>query len=115
MKYALLLYSSPETRARHEEGGAAIVAEYAAIFAEPGVVDGVRLEGPDTATTVRVDNGDTLLSDGPFVDAKEYLGGLYLIEADNLDAATAIAQKIPTARLGGAVEVRPLNEQPLPR
>jgi hypothetical protein len=115
MKYALLLYSSPEARQRHEEGGDAIVAEYAAIFGEPGVVDGVRLEEPGTATTVRVDNGEALLSDGPFVDAKEYLGGLYLIEADNLDAATAIAQKIPTARLGGAVEVRPINKQPLPR
>jgi hypothetical protein len=113
MKYALLLYSSPEARERHEEGGDAILAEYAAVLRSPGVVDGVRLEGPHTATTVRVDNGEALLSDGPFVDAKEYLGGLFLLEADNLDAATAIAQKIPTARLGGAVEVRPINEQPL--
>ena len=113
MKYALLLYSSPEARDRHVDGGDAIVAEYAALFNAPGVVDGLRLEGPDTATTVRVDDGETLLSDGPFVDAKEYLGGLYLIEAENLDAATAIAQKIPAARLGGAVEVRPINEQSL--
>ncbi|PWU18567.1 MAG: hypothetical protein C5B48_14630 [Candidatus Rokuibacteriota bacterium] len=114
MKYALLLYSSPEARDRHLDGGDAIVAEYAEIFRLPGVVDGLRLQEPDSATTVRVEeNGEALLSDGPFVDAKEYLGGLYLIEADNLDAATAIAQKIPTARLGGAVEVRPINEQPL--
>jgi hypothetical protein len=113
MKYALLLYSTPEARDRHFEGGDAILGEYAAIFGLPDVVDGLRLEGPDTATTVRVDNGEALLSDGPFVDAKEYLGGLFLIEADNLDAATAIARKVPAARLGGAVEVRPVNEQPL--
>ena len=113
MKYALLLYSSPEANDRNLEGGEAILAEYAALFRAPGVVDGLRLESPDSATTVRVENGEALLSDGPFVDAKEYLGGLYLIEADNLDAATAIALKVPTARLGGAVEVRPINEQPL--
>jgi hypothetical protein len=113
MKYALLLYSSPETRERHLEGGDAILAEYAAISQAPGVVDGLRLQEPESATTVRVENGDALLSDGPFVAAKEYLGGLFVIEADNLDAATAVAQKVPTARLGGAVEVRPINEQPL--
>jgi hypothetical protein len=111
MKYALLLYSSPETRERHEAGGQAILAEYDAIFDAPGVAAGVRLQGPDSATTVRVDDGETLLSDGPFVDAKEYLGGLYVLEADNLDAAIALAQRIPTARLGGAVEVRPMVEE----
>jgi hypothetical protein len=58
-----------------------------------------------------VDNGKVLLSDGPYVDAKEYLGGLYVFEADNLDAATAMAQRVPAARLGGAVEVRPMVEE----
>jgi hypothetical protein len=111
MKYALLLYSSPETHERHLEGGEAILAEYDAIFDLPDVLDGLRLEGPDSATTVKVEDGQGLLSDGPYVDAKEFLGGLYLIEADNLDAATAIAQKVPTARLGGAVEVRPIVEE----
>jgi hypothetical protein len=62
------------------------------------------------ATTVRVENGQTLLTAGPFVDAKEYLGGFYLLEADDLDAATAIAARIPAARMGGAVEVRPIVE-----
>jgi hypothetical protein len=111
MKYALLLYSSPEARDRHLAGGEAILAEYDAIFDLPDVVDGLRLEGPESATTVQVNDGQTLLTDGPYVDAKEYLGGLYLIEADNLDAATAMAQKVPAARLGGAVEVRPIVEQ----
>jgi hypothetical protein len=66
---------------------------------------------PESATTVRVDNGDTLLGDGPFVDAKEYLGGFIMLEADDLDAATALAARIPAARMGGAVEVRPLVER----
>jgi hypothetical protein len=77
----------------------------------PGVLDGMQLQGTESATTVRVHNGETLLSDGPFVDAKEYLGGLYVLEADNLDEATAIAARIPAARMGGAVEVRPLVER----
>ena len=111
MKYALLIYSSPETMERHAAGGDAILAEYDAIFDAPGVVEGLRLQGPDAATTVRVDNGEALLSDGPYVDAKEYLGGLYVLEADNLDAATAMAQRVPAARLGGAVEVRPMVEE----
>jgi hypothetical protein len=112
MKYALLIYGSPESRERHEEDQESVLAEYEALFRAPGVVDGLRLQPPESATTVRVENGDALLSDGPFVDAKEYLGGLYVLEADNLDAATAMAQRIPAARLGGAVEVRPINEQP---
>jgi hypothetical protein len=52
-----------------------------------------------------------LLSDGPFVDAKEYLGGFFLLEADNLDEATAVAARVPAARMGGAVEVRPIVER----
>jgi hypothetical protein len=110
MKYALLVYSTPEARDRHVEGGEAILAEYDAIFDLPDVVDGVRLEAPESATTVQVTNGQALLTDGPFVAAKEYLGGLFVIEADNLDAATAMAQKVPASRLGGAVEVRPIVE-----
>lgn len=112
MKYALLIYSSPEARDRHVEDAESILAEYEAIFRAPGVLAGQQLQPPDSATTVRVQNGEALLSDGPFVDAKEYLGGFYLLEADNLDAATAMAERIPAARLGGAVEVRPIVEEP---
>jgi hypothetical protein len=60
---------------------------------------------------VRVQNGEALLTDGPFIDAKEHLGGFLVIEADDLDAALEIAASIPAARMGGAVEVRPLVER----
>jgi hypothetical protein len=107
MKYALLLYSSPEARSHHDES---VLAEYDAVSATPGILGGQQLQPVESATTVRVENGQALLTDGPFVAAKEYLGGFYLLEADNLDAATALAARIPVARLGGAVEVRPIVE-----
>ena len=65
----------------------------------------------ETATTVRVQDGEMLLIDGPFVDAKEHLGGYLLVEADDLDGALEIAARIPAARMGGAIEVRPLVER----
>lgn len=112
MKYALLIYNAAEARDLPNEQLKALIDEYQAIYQSPGVLDGQQLQLPGSATTVRVDNGEALLSDGPFVDAKEYLGGLFLLEADNLDAATALAARIPAARMGGAVEVRPIVEQP---
>jgi hypothetical protein len=108
MQYALLIYSSPDVLNRHSES---TLAEYKAITASPGVLAGVRLQLPESATTVRVGDGGGLLTDGPFVAAKEYLAGLYLYEADDLDAATAMAERIPVARLGGAIEVRPVAEE----
>src|SRR5215211_5239694 len=111
MKYALLNYGSAESRDIPEDHLKSVVAEYQAILDEPGVLDDMQLQGTESATTVRVQNGETLLSDGPFVDAKEYLGGLYVLEADDLDAATAIAARVPAARMGGAVEVRPIVER----
>ena len=112
MKYALLIYNTPENRRanRSDEENAAIGAEYAAIDASPEVYGGAWLQETDTATTVRVADGESLLTDGPFIDAKEFLGGFFLIEADDLDGALAIAARVPAARMGGAVEVRPLNE-----
>ncbi len=110
MKYALLIYSSPELRDIPEDQLNSVVGEYDAILHEPGVLDSMQLQGTESATTVRVQNGEALLSDGPFVDAKEYIGGFYLIEADNLDVATALAARVPAARMGGAVEVRPIVE-----
>ena len=77
----------------------------------PGVVGGAQLQPVETATTVRVEGGETLLTDGPFMDAKEHLGGFLLVEADDLDAALDLAARIPAARMGGAVEVRPLVER----
>jgi hypothetical protein len=89
----------------------AILGEYFALSEAPGVTGGAQLQPPTTATTVRVDDGETLTTDGPFVEAKEALGGYYLLEADDLDAAIELAARIPAARMGGAVEVRPLVER----
>jgi hypothetical protein len=89
----------------------AVLGEYMAIRQSSAVISGERLQPVETATTVRVQNGQTLLTDGPFVDAKEHLGGYYLVDADDLDAALDIAVRIPAARMGGAVEVRPLLER----
>jgi hypothetical protein len=65
-----------------------------------------RLHAPDTATVVRVSDGETLLTDGPFVESKEHLGGFYIIEAEDLDAALGWASKV-TAAVGAPIEVRP--------
>ena len=69
---------------------------------------GVQMASPETATTVRVQDGRTLTTDGPFVDIKEAIGGYLFLEADDLDAAIELASRIPAARMGGAIEVRPL-------
>jgi hypothetical protein len=111
MKYALLIYGLPEFRDMPEDQLKTVIGEYDAIMDEPGVLDGMQLQHTEAATTVRVQNGEALLSDGPFVDAKEYLGGLYVFEAHDLDAATALAARVPAARMGGAVEVRPIVER----
>ena len=113
MKYLLQIYSGgalAEFEGLSPAEQEAVVGEYLAIRQSPGVIGGEQLQPLETATTVRVKGGQTLLTDGPFVDAKEHLGGFYLVEADNLDAALEIAARIPAARMGGAVEVRPLVE-----
>jgi len=89
----------------------AVYADYQAINATPGVTPGVQMQPPELATTVRVENGTTLTTDGPFVAVKEALGGYFLLEADDLDAAIELAARVPAARLGGAVEVRPIVER----
>jgi hypothetical protein len=112
MKYMLLIYANDaEWDNRSEEEQNAIFAEYGAISAAPGIAGGDQLQPAGTATTVRVQNGNTLTTDGPFVETKEELGGYYLFEADDLDAAIAMAARIPAARTGGAIEVRPLVER----
>ncbi len=114
MKYLLQIYPGCTRDAFErlpEDEQQAIVDEYLALVQLPGVVAGEQLQPVETATTVRVENGETLLTDGPFVDAKEHLGGFCLVEADDLDAALEIAARIPAARMGGAVEVRPLVER----
>jgi hypothetical protein len=94
-----------------EDEQKAIYDEYVAISGSAGVTDGNQLQPPETATTVRVQDGKTLTTDGPFAETKEALGGYYLLDADDLDAAIELASRIPAARLGGAVEVRPIVER----
>jgi hypothetical protein len=110
MQYMMLIYSSeaPETYERlSEDEQQAIMGEYMAISGAPGVTGGAQLQPVSTATTVRVQDGRTLTTDGPFTETKEALGGYYLFEADDLDAAIELAARIPAARLGGSIEVRP--------
>jgi hypothetical protein len=112
MKYALLIYDVPGnyddlTDSERE----AVFGEYFAISEVPGVFGGAQLKPVETATTVRVDGSQTLTTDGPFADTKEFLGGYYLLEAEHLDQAIELAARIPAARMGGSIEIRPIVEQ----
>ena len=111
MKYMLLIHHGDTNwEALSEEEQARLPDDYQAINATPGVTPGVWMESPEAATTVRVQDGRTLTTDGPFVAVKEALGGYLFYEADDLDAAIELAARIPAARLGGAIEIRPLKE-----
>jgi RNA polymerase sigma factor (sigma-70 family) len=110
MKYMLLIQqpTDPETWGKlTEEEQKQVAADYQAINQTPGVTPGERLQPPENATTVRVQDEKTLTTDGPFVSVKEALGGWLFYEADDLDAAIELASRIPAARMGGAVEIRP--------
>jgi hypothetical protein len=101
----------PDAWARlSEDEQKAVFEDYQAISETPGVTPGEQMQPPEMATTVQVQNGTTLTTDGPFVELKEALGGYLFLEADDLDAAIELASRIPAARLGGAIEVRPLVE-----
>ena len=118
MKYMLLIHqgSAPTPYDQEawgrlsEDEQQAVYAGYQALNETPGVSPGLQLQPPETATTVRVENGATLTTDGPFVAIKEALGGYFVFEADDLDAAIEVASRVPAARMGGAVEVRPVAE-----
>jgi hypothetical protein len=119
MKYMLLIHqgSTPTPRdpdawgRLSEDEQKAVYADYQALNETPGVSPGVQLQDPETATTVRVEDGKTLTTDGPFVEIKEAVGGYLFFEADDLDAAIELAARIPAARMGGAIEVRPIVER----
>ena len=111
MKYMLLINQGPSGGSLDglsEEERNAVYADYQALNQTPGMEPGVPMAPPQMATTVRVQDGRTLTTDGPFVAVKEALGGWLTFEADDLDAALEIAAQIPAARLGGSVEVRPI-------
>jgi hypothetical protein len=114
MKYMLLIHpgsGNDEWDRLSEDEQNSVMEEYFAISQAPGVTGGDQLQPAATATTVRVQDGQTLTTDGPFAETKEELGGYYTLEADDLDAAIELAARIPAARLGGAVEVRPVVER----
>ncbi len=115
MKYMLLIYhgttplpGTDEWNALSQEEQGKVYAAYKTLNETPGVTPGIGLAPPATATTVRVQDGKTLTTDGPYVETKEALDGFFTFEADDLDAAIEVASKVPAARLGGAVEVRPI-------
>ena len=118
MKYMLLIHQgdtptppSAEWDALPDEDKQAVYRDYGAINQTSGVTPGQQMEPPDTATTIRVRDGQVLTTDGPFVETKEALGGYLFFEADDLDAAIELAARIPAARMGGAIEVRPIVER----
>jgi hypothetical protein len=114
MTYLLQIYTAPtasEYEALSADEQKAITDEYMSIAQTPGILGGDQLQGPETATTVRVQDGRTLTTDGPFAETKDAIGGYYLFEADDLDAAIELASRIPAARMGGAIEVRPVVER----
>jgi hypothetical protein len=114
MQYVMLIYhgatpplpSSDAWKALSQDEQRAIYAQYDEINKTSGVTAGVPLGLPENATTVEVKDGRTVATEGPYL-AKEALGGYYVFEARDLDAAIEMAARIPAARLGGAVEVRP--------
>ena len=118
MKFMLLIHQGTTPTPRDPDAWAtlseqeqqAVFADYRALNETAGVTPGVQMEGPEMATTVRVQDGATITTDGPFVEMKEALGGYLFYEADDLDAAIELAARIPAARHGGAIEVRPITE-----
>ena len=117
MKYMLLIHQGstplPGSDAWDQLSDAergAVFADYKAINEDPGVTPGEQMQAPETATTVQVQDGKTLTTDGPYVETKEALDGFFTLEADDLDAAIEVASKVPAASLGGAIEIRPTQD-----
>jgi hypothetical protein len=113
MQYAVLIYAEPDAHlAQGDEEFQSMFQEYMALIQDPRVLANGQLQPIETATTVRVQDGRTLTTDGPFAETKEVLGGYYIIDAGNLDEAIEFASRVPAARLpGGSIEVRPLVER----
>lgn len=116
MKYLMVIYQgntplpgSDEWNAVPEEQQRQVYADYDALNKTPGVTPGPPMGRPENATTVRVAEGRALVTDGPFVGMKEAVGGMFVLEAGHLDAAIEVATRVPAARLGGAIEIRPVE------
>ena len=112
MKYAMLIHVKPGyVEALAEDEQRAVFAEYRALAEDPRAQGSAPLQPIETATTVRVQDGQTLTTDGPYADTKEVFAGYIVFEAEHLDEAIELAARIPAARLGGAIEVRPVVER----
>ncbi|MEK6228271.1 MAG: YciI family protein [Actinomycetota bacterium] len=118
MKYMLLIHQgdtptpgSDEWESLSQDEQKAVYSAYQALNKTPGFTPGVQMQPPETATTVRVQDGKPLTTDGPFAETKEALGGYCFFEAGDLDAAIELAARIPAAGMGGAIEVRPVVER----
>jgi hypothetical protein len=112
MQYLLMIYQNEAEYAKMDAAaGQKMMEEYGtftqSIIQGGNFKAGDRLQPTSTATTVRIRDGKTLTTDGPFAETREQLGGYYLVEAKDLDAALAIAARIPGARVG-SIEVRPI-------
>jgi hypothetical protein len=113
MKYMMLINLGPQARdwqSLPEDEQKQVVAGWQTLNQTPGVTPGNQLQPPETATTVRVQDGRTLTTDGPYVETKEALDGYFVFEADDLDAAIDVASRVPAASMGGAIEIRPIAE-----
>jgi hypothetical protein len=109
MKYAVLIYGSPDAfEGMGEDERQVVYGEYLDLIGAPGVRGSAQLQPVTTAVSVRVRDGKMLTTDGPFPEMKEYFAGFYIFEADSRDAAVEFAERLPAARMGGAVEVRPI-------
>ena len=116
MQYMLLIYNDPaKAPAPDSPEAQENFAAWMRISEEmaPVTVSGAPLQGTETATTVRINgSGDAVLSDGPFAETKEILGGYYIIDVPDLDTATQWAARLPNVGRGGSTEVRPVMEFP---
>jgi hypothetical protein len=114
VRFALLAYGNTDVRdQRTDEEQRRIDAGVAEILARPDVTGWLRLHDVESATTVRSEGGRTLLTDGPFVESKDFLGGFIVVEAENLDGALALAAELQERSTVEAIEVRPVREEPL--
>lgn len=114
MRYALLIYANTDVVERtSEEERRRVNTGIAEVLARPNVTGWLRLKATESATTLRVEHGTTLLTDGPFVDSKDFLGGFIVVEAENLDGALAVADELQRLRVSGAIEVRPVHDEAL--
>jgi len=120
MEYMLLIYDDASALAKlSDQERGAVFQEYMAFskdIRERGAMkSGAPLQGTATATTLRGRGGKTVTTDGPFAETKEHLAGYYMIDVKNLDEALTIAGRIPSLKVGGSVEVRPVMAMPAPK